>query len=50
MFSQNQIADLRNAFDIFDVDGDSKLSLEDFKKFMSSVGNKFTEEEMHDMV
>ena len=50
MLTKNQIVQLREAFNLLDVDADSRLSVEDLAAFLSSIGSPFTEAEIGAMI
>merc|ERR1712133_68442 len=50
MFTKEQISELRDAFNLFDVDGDGKISVDDLKQFLESIGNPYTNTEIETMV
>ncbi|ORD94284.1 CALM [Enterospora canceri] len=50
MFTKEQIGELRDAFNLFDADGDGKVSASDLKQFMSSIGDPCSETEIAEMV
>lgn len=50
MLTKEQLVHLREAFNLMDVDSDSKLSVEDMTTFLASIGSPFSEEDIKEMV
>ena len=50
MLSKNQLVELREAFNMLDTDGDSKLTKEDLSSFLETIGSPFTEAEIEEMI
>ncbi|KAH3711300.1 hypothetical protein DPMN_070805 [Dreissena polymorpha] len=42
--------DIQEAFQVLDGDGDGKISIRDFRYFMTTMGEKMTDEEVEDML
>lgn len=49
-FSQEQIKELREAFAIFDKDGDGFITSSELQDVMKSLREKFTKEDIHSMI
>lgn len=43
-------AEVREAFKVFDKDGDGKITIEELKIALHNLGDDMTDEEVHDMV
>lgn len=50
MLTKNQIVQLREAFNLLDIDADSKLSVDDLTTFLGSIGSPFSAAEIAEMV
>lgn len=50
MLTKAQIVQLREAFNLLDVDADSCLSVDDLRNFLMSIGSPFTDDEIKEMV
>lgn len=50
MFTKAQITQLREAFNLMDVNSDSKLCVEDLTAFLESIGSPFTQDEIKEMI
>ncbi|QLL33706.1 hypothetical protein HG536_0F00300 [Torulaspora globosa] len=48
--SQNHIKTLKDAFEMLDDDGDSRISERDLRTVFGSVGQKVTDEQLHEML
>ncbi|OEU22277.1 calmodulin [Fragilariopsis cylindrus CCMP1102] len=49
-YTEEQIAEFKEAFSIFDRDGDGTIDSEELGTVMRSLGNQPTEEEVEDMI
>lgn len=49
MIREDQLNELRQAFNLFDSNSDTIISKQDLKTFLMSIGNPFTEEEVDQM-
>ena len=48
--SEDQIAEFKEAFSLFDRDGDGKITSKELGTVMRSLGQNPTEAELHDMI
>lgn len=48
--SQDQIAELKEAFLVFDKDGDGTISAKELETILKSLGTNPTEQELQDMI
>ena len=48
--SEQQVKQLKQAFSLFDKDGDQSITPKDLLKFMEGLGHKVTELELEDMI
>eukprot|EP00565_Helicotheca_tamesis_P007886 CAMPEP_0185724060 /NCGR_PEP_ID=MMETSP1171-20130828/663_1 /TAXON_ID=374046 /ORGANISM="Helicotheca tamensis, Strain CCMP826" /LENGTH=149 /DNA_ID=CAMNT_0028391835 /DNA_START=108 /DNA_END=557 /DNA_ORIENTATION=- len=49
-FSEEEIADYKEAFSMFDIDGDGTITLVELEEIMRSLGTNSTKEELREMV
>ncbi|OQS54154.1 Myosin [Ecytonucleospora hepatopenaei] len=49
-FNDEQISEMRDAFGLFDIDGDCVVTEENLKEFCKSIGDPFTDEEIKAMI
>lgn len=50
MLTKNQLVELREAFNMIDVDADSKLTIFDLTTFLQKIGSPFTDVEIKEMI
>lgn len=50
MLTKNQIVQLREAFNLLDINADSKLCVDDLTTFLDSIGSPFSQDEIAAMV
>ncbi|KAF9616220.1 hypothetical protein IFM89_028996 [Coptis chinensis] len=50
LFQQTQVEELKHVFNMFDVNGDGKISKSELGSMMKSLGHIATEEEVEDMI
>ncbi|EPR80039.1 Myosin regulatory light chain [Spraguea lophii 42_110] len=50
MLTQQQIMELREAFNILDVNNDTIISKDDLHNFLSTIGNPFSDAEVDEMI
>mmetsp|Transcript_404 Transcript_404/g.933 ORF Transcript_404/g.933 Transcript_404/m.933 type:complete len:151 (-) Transcript_404:282-734(-) len=48
--SEDEVADLKEAFSMFDIDGDGTITLTELKEVMKSLGQNPTEKELLQMI
>jgi len=48
--SEDEVADLKEAFSMFDIDGDGTITLAELKEVMKSLGQNPTEKELTQMI
>ncbi len=48
--NRKEIDDIREAFKVFDRDGDGYLTLEEIRHVMTNLGEKLTDEEVEEMI
>mmetsp|Transcript_8435 Transcript_8435/g.17408 ORF Transcript_8435/g.17408 Transcript_8435/m.17408 type:complete len:151 (+) Transcript_8435:119-571(+) len=48
--SEDEVADLKEAFNMFDIDGDGTITLVELKKVMKSLGQNPTDKELRQMI
>ena len=49
-WSEEQIAEFKEAFSLFDKDGDGTITLEELRTVMQSLGQNPTDQELIDMI
>ena len=50
MSEKDSVQELKNAFDLFDIDGDKHISFEDLKTVAKELGEDMTDEELKEMI
>ncbi|KAI5169153.1 myosin regulatory light chain 12 [Pancytospora epiphaga] len=50
MLTKNQIVQLREAFNLLDINADSKLCVDDLTTFLNSIGSPFSHDEIVEMI
>jgi myosin regulatory light chain 12 len=50
MLSKNQIVELREAFNLMDINSDTFITRSDLETFLGSIGDPFTKEEIDEMM
>lgn len=48
--SRDTAGEIREAFKVFDKDGDGFIIVEEFREIMGNMGEKMTEEEVDEMI
>ena len=49
-FNDEQISEFKDAFSLFDTDGDGVVTFENMKEFSKSIGDPYTDEELKEMI
>ena len=50
MFHKDQMGEMRDAFSLFDTDGDGKVTFDDLNTFLESIGSPYSKDEIKEMM
>lgn len=50
MFHKDQMSEMRDAFSLFDTDGDGKVTFDDLNTFLESIGSPYSKDEIKEMI